>query len=444
MGLEVIAFFLVIITEEDSRCYRLKDGISMIPLKKFHSMRIPFGINMFVNVLIFATMFCVFLYWGQMDREHIFWAIQPIPLIVSLLFYVIYCRKCKMVFGVFEIFFLLFIVICLVSTLYAINASASLSPLKRICFFFFICTLLHTYLSHERLLHLSFQVLCASSVALSVYLLLHYGVHAFMVGLLAGKRMGGELINSNSIALSALYGVFICFWYAYYKKQIWHYVPMLVCVVITLSTGSRKGLLGLAVGMCFLYVLQGQGKTRIRNIILLIGTLFLLYQILQLDMFLGTNRRFLTFTNFFTGQGEVDPSTAIRMQMIQAGFQAFGDSPLFGMGIGNGRFIARQAVHFDFYLHNNYIELLCAVGLIGTMVYYFLWFYPLCYLAAPAWHKDGEACVLFTLLACSLILQVGAVQYDSFVAMFLLLMAHIKVEQLRREQNGNSGTTPKN
>ena len=62
-------------------------------------------------------------------------------------------------------------------------------------------------------------------------------------------------------------------------------------------------------------------------------------------------------------------------QLIKLGINAFFDSPLLGIGIGNTRLVVLQNMGFDYYLHNNYLEILASVGVLGAIPYYYMWFY---------------------------------------------------------------------
>ena len=74
--------------------------------------------------------------------------------------------------------------------------------------------------------------------------------------------------------------------------------------------------------------------------------------------------------NAYLGVGQVNHSAKIRNYLVQVGLQQFAQTPLFGIGINNGATVALQAVGKDYYLHNNYVELLVDCGVTGTFLFY--------------------------------------------------------------------------
>ncbi len=60
--------------------------------------------------------------------------------------------------------------------------------------------------------------------------------------------------------------------------------------------------------------------------------------------------------------GNTDGSTSVRMGMLKCGLSMFSQKPIFGWGLG----AFTDLGGFETYSHNNYVELLVAVGLVGT------------------------------------------------------------------------------
>lgn len=64
------------------------------------------------------------------------------------------------------------------------------------------------------------------------------------------------------------------------------------------------------------------------------------------------------------GQGH-DHSSSLRLDMVREGIQLWSDAPLLGRGIGQFRYLSS----YNWYAHNNYIELLSGVGVTGLLLF---------------------------------------------------------------------------
>ena len=129
-------------------------------------------------------------------------------------------------------------------------------------------------------------------------------------------------------------------------------------------------------------------------------------------MFETLNTRFTEMVNTFTGTGKTSVSTATRIEFTQAGLKQFVETPLFGIGIANSGLITQQVIiGFDTYLHNNYVELLACVGIIGTALFYSAVFTSLLSVLKKGKTNSAKAVLVAILIIVWLIIQVGYVSY---------------------------------
>ena len=73
--------------------------------------------------------------------------------------------------------------------------------------------------------------------------------------------------------------------------------------------------------------------------------------------------------------GEEDTS---RVTLFQYGMNWFLDNPILGVGINNFRVLSTKTSEFagmSFYAHNNYVELLVDIGIVGIVIYYSAYYY---------------------------------------------------------------------
>ena len=72
--------------------------------------------------------------------------------------------------------------------------------------------------------------------------------------------------------------------------------------------------------------------------------------------------------------GVSDNSLDIRSSLRKHAIQCFYENPLFGVGIGQFRFYSASQGGADLYAHNNWLELLADVGIIGFLLFYMNYF----------------------------------------------------------------------
>jgi len=110
-----------------------------------------------------------------------------------------------------------------------------------------------------------------------------------------------------------------------------------------------------------------------------------------------------------------DSSFRTRTEMIHQGLQLWKQAPLFGNGLDAFGGLSGQGT----YAHNNYVELLCDIGLIGTLLFYALYVQLLIRAArAPRWL--GVYCGIFVLML--LLVDFGYVSYKSKQAVMILML----------------------
>lgn len=66
---------------------------------------------------------------------------------------------------------------------------------------------------------------------------------------------------------------------------------------------------------------------------------------------------------------------------------------------------------YKYYLHNNYVEKLACLGLVGIVIYYSIFIYALYYLLKNIKYRDSEYNICLILLIINLIIDYGVVSY---------------------------------
>jgi len=230
-----------------------------------------------------------------------------------------------------------------------------------------------------------------------------------------GVRAGANVNNVNTIGLGVSMSAIIAMYYVFYQKKKINILALPLCVIVTFGTGSIKAFLLLAMGILLITIMNMNPRRRMRSIfkaiLWIVIALILFILLLQLPVFETINHRFNGLLALVFEGRWLDSSVKIRFLLSEAGLTQFLKNPLFGIGINNGWNIALATVGNNYYLHNNYVELLVDVGIVGTCLFYAI---PVSILR-NLWKKtrllNQKATVVGVIFVCWMVMQIGYVCY---------------------------------
>ena len=139
-----------------------------------------------------------------------------------------------------------------------------------------------------------------------------------------------------------------------------------------LSSNSRNSFIVCCSGVVLFLLLGNTNIHRRKKASYLVFTLCIAYIIYDSGLLDSILLR-MSNVSFVNGN---DRSVNSRMLMINVGYSIFANNPLWGCGINNAQFIL-EYYFARTYLHNNYIELLADLGLIGFCLYYLVYLYDI-------------------------------------------------------------------
>ena len=339
----------------------------------------------------------------------------------------------------------LFICFALLSSIWAISASDTVIMVRTlmrifICAYMVYITYLNTSELDETILLKS--VMWAGYI-ISIYALFFYGLDTIIAaGSSSSLRVDNEFANVNTIGLACALSCVIQINFKYLRPKD-HLFPsallMVPSVIVVAATQSRKALVFLIVGVlgyAFVKAQKSQKSILIKGFKALLGILilaFVLYWILQLEVFDGIRERMESMLNAVLGSGQADHSTIVRKNLRALGIEWFLRYPIGGIGIANPHILANQYYAFDAYLHDNFVELLCGGGIIGFCLYYAMYVY----LFSQLWRYrkvDKQRAAFFALwLGLMLIMNYGMVTYYSKSQNFYLMIHFVNVFDLKRK-----------
>lgn len=226
----------------------------------------------------------------------------------------------------------------------------------------------------------------------------------------------------NTIAYIVGIGAVIFAYFALCEKQMRYVIYAVLCVLVTVLTGSRKGLIQLAIPVVVYVLLQEGTKKRLKVLTagFFIG-IVIVYICANSPIFMDTYGE--RFFQMFEENTE-DASTIARNSLAALGISSFAKKPLFGYGLGASYILTKQ-VGFSIvnYFHNNYVEMLVVGGVVGFVLYH--WRFLQCLLKAWKNRKyNTYAKLLISLLLVYFVLAIGqvTVYYATFYVVFFIVL----------------------
>lgn len=339
----------------------------------------------------------------------------------------------------------LFICFALISSLWAISASDSVT-MARTLTRTFVCAYA-VYITYINIPELDETVLLKAVMwagyIVSIYTLFFYGLDTIIAaGSSSSLRVNTEFANVNTIGMACALSCVIQVGIRFIGRNLRLFPSalfMIPCIVVIAATQSRKAIVFLAAGILGCIFVNAQksdkklGGKLFRILLGICVCVVIFYIILQLNIFSGVRERMSALMNSFFGTGAADHSTTLRHDMRILGLKWFIRHPIGGIGMANPHILARDYLNFNAYLHDNFAELLCGGGIIGFCLYYTMYVY----LFSQLWKYrkvDKQRVAFFALwLGLMLIMNYGMVTYYSKSQNFYLMIHFMNVFDLKRK-----------
>ena len=330
-----------------------------------------------------------------------------------------------------DICIFVFAVLCLASTLWSPLPEKSMEmgiTLAQLFLMFVVFRMGFRGFGNEKLF---VWIIAISGLGMCIYFLAFYGLSGYLGAMRGNLRLGSEFENTNTIGGAAAF-VFISILYMGYKsKRLW-YLASIIPLIIMLGAGSRTAILVSLAGVViilFNYLFRSEDKNAIKKVLFIIiivsAFVYVLMNISEIGFLHSTYEHFKQMFDIMSGKSNLVGSTTYRMGMIKVGWQLFLSNPIVGNGI-NGTTYALHAAGIPYtVLHNNYMEILADVGLIGFLSYYGVYF--LCLKQAIRQLKRNSFFPLL-MLTMMLIIDIGGVTYYMQRNYLFLIFVSIALE----------------
>lgn len=351
--------------------------------------------------------------------------------------------KYRVRFHVFHVFMLTLISYTALSILWAIDIDDPITKSLTFTQIFICMWVLYNYYVRKNSIDELLSAVKWTGYIISVYSLYYYGFSNVLSMMNSGIRLDTDYANVNTIGMSAAYSIIIQIdEFLRSKKISWKSLFCIPAFIMVIATQSRKALLILLISIAMLLILRNYNPRKVFiNIIRMVASLIIFIGMLRflsdLEMFAGINHRMEYLVAMFTGEGQIGASAMIRQKMIELGLEQFWQAPIFGIGIGCPHVIANQYLRFDAYLHNGFVEMLAAGGIIGFFIYYGAFVYLFLKMYKMKTIEDNNKILCFVLLITLFFREYAMVSLYSKSTYFYFMIFFLFINFLQKRKHHN-------
>lgn len=303
------------------------------------------------------------------------------------------------------IFMILFIFWSALSTFWAVDASSHLARFNTLVKLAFVSIIYYVIYSEEGALDKFIAAFTIAGYSMCFYALYIYGGWNSFIAVMSVERIGTEINQTNVFGYYAALTVCFSFYLAFYKGKAYFYILMLLPLIMSLGSGSKRAAIIILFGVALMAYLKNRNKKFGKTIIYVSAIALCFYGVMQIPLFSVVNERMESLINLFMGRGYVDTATINRQGFIEFGWNLFLEKPFWGYGLNYFTHIR------DTYSHNNYIEMLVNGGIIGLLLYYVLLLNPFTRLLKTTLKFDSLSTLFFVLLCIGFFNDIGVVSY---------------------------------
>lgn len=344
----------------------------------------------------------------------------------------------------FTLWILVFSGVCVASLAWAVRTSLVISTLKSLIVHLVVLIFVRTAIRSKRDIEQVLKIMLLSAIINIIWLLFTNQTIFEQAGGATETidRLGTEgSWNANEVGMMAATAMLIALYLSKKTKNLMlrvvYIIVMLLTVFTVLLSGSRKALLMILMGFCGLIFLASKGKRAKAVLLIALAMLCLYYLVMEVQFFYSIiGWRVDGFIASITGVGEVDSSAAVREAYIKDGLRAWKERPLLGFGLDCYR--AVNSIRKDMYAHNNYVELLADLGIVGTVIYYSSYVYCMLKLLMKK-NKDLLVWLLVIMLLIQAVMDYGCVSYNSLTTkmaiMLMFALASIRRNAIEKDKN---------
>lgn len=261
-----------------------------------------------------------------------------------------------------------------------------------------------------------FYAVLIAGVLFSGFFVIKY--HSEIASLSFSSRIGSEISDQNYLGeFFALFSIISFSFIFKSNNKITRFMAIPFSVLffgLMLYTGSISNMLTTLLVVCTTSIFFTKKRVRLFIVIGIIVAVALFIILLQFDFMSYFKTRIENmFSTFISGKGDVDNSSAFRLEFFLNGLRLFAKAPIFGFGYYMTAHFSATSGSFT---HNNIAELLGCHGIFSLIIFEILMFLPL--LKESKRNPHVFASVLFIV-----VFQLFLVQYNKKIEYILLAIA---------------------
>lgn len=383
-----------------------------------------------LTLLLFSSITIFESYtWGK-------YVLIVICILIVLVDLIIKRGKYQIFGGKYHIFILILTIYTFFSSLWAISSKDVITKTFTFIQILLCMSIVYNHFSKFKDVNQLLLILKWSSYIISIYSLIFYGYDFIVSMMKSGIRIDNTYTNINTIGMLSSIGMVIKVDEIIKNKRVG--LDIIFCIpsfIMIIATQSRKALLMLIVGILLVVIFQNiENKNFIRNIIkiiiILLFAFLLIKSLSNIPVFDGINQRMDYLMAMFTGKGDIGASARLRQKMINLGIETFKNNPIFGIGIGCPHILAANKLNYDAYLHNGFVEILAAGGIVGFIIYYGAYLYLFINYFNLRKYKDENYKICLVLLILFLFRDYAMVAIYSKETFFYFLIFFLELKTL--------------
>ena len=266
-------------------------------------------------------------------------------------------------------------------------------------------------------------------------------------------RLYGTGLGVNYNHFTTQFALVLCvvLFLAYNINKLF-YIPAAFIVVNIIISGSRKVLVASLLTFLVMYIISPKGgklAKKIRRVILVLAVFaFILWLILNNNFLYNLigQKTVVAIKEMLSMQVDrkVDYSVYQRAEVMRIAFDVFKDHPVIGVGY----YCFLNYNEWQLYAHNNYLELLADLGLIGFVLYYIFYvknilgfmglnigFVGPKFSLSVDKNKSVWNVLGITLMITLLILEYGQVTFFRLYALIPLMVVILGIENMKNRKS---------
>jgi len=328
-------------------------------------------------------------------------------------------------------FYFLFMVFSSLSYFWSLSKPFAINSIVSVVALWITLLTLTNYIDSKEKLIKVMKYVVISNILVAFKILLLYWVQSGSAAVRI-KSITGIYFNTvgQVLGFSVLFSIYL-YKYTNNKKYLYSIVPQFMAIVLM---ESRKSLLIPILGIFLFLVLQRNVAKLLKYsfiAILLGGVLIFSVSKVSPSTYQNITREMGELIKYSRGETTDDWSINLRSFFIETGKDVFIENPIKGIGLNNFAYYVGHYTSYNVerYSHNNYIEMLSCLGIIGFILYYSSYVYCLIKLTKNVLSnkKDSLSIVALSFLIVLIIMEWGVISYSGCLYHIYILFIYYTI-----------------